>query len=350
MAHDAASTKVKIPEWITKDNTRNETTKEIRNIMLRYLFDCPDNVVSQKARRLINSAKLMDCDPTYLFALYELPQDKGVSFREFDNDEEAHVVLILSKVLFPISPDSHSNARQTINDSGNSGPEDKLGLNPKKDAISVTTSRCKPGLPQRRKIQIIEPNLWSVFIAQTGSTISYGGEKSEYSKMKFMPPLPPSKEEKGRPGDIANFYSSPQSKYTGKTSDKHSLARHRVVYYAQCNIAQLNAAQGLECLINMINTQSLAGTFYLNEIFNPFPTLEEAFSKLFSWSRQSFNFNLFVREWRGLRISHFKNDNVSWAIAVEKLYERASTLQDQLDDVRKHHQLLTEVLENAVQD
>ena len=183
-----------------------------------------------------------------------------------------------------------------------------------------------------------------------GSTISYPDEKSKYSKMKFIPPLPPSGKEKGRHGDIAKFYLSIQSKYTGKTSDNHSLAKHRVVYYAQCNIAQLNAAQGLECLINMINTQSLAGTFSLNEIFGQVPTLEEAFSKLFSWSRQSLNFNLFVQEWRGLRISHFQNDNVSWAIAMEKLYERASTLQDQLDDVHKHPQLLTEVLENAVQD
>ena len=169
MAHDEANTKVKIPEWITKDSTGNEAIKEIRNTMLRYLFDCPDNMMLQKARRLIDSPKLMDCNPTYLFALYELLQDKSVSFGEFDNDEEAPVVFILSKVLFLISPDSRSNASQTTKDSGNSGPEDKLGLNPKKDAIFglqsvVANQACSP----RRKIQIIEPNLWIVFLAPKG--------------------------------------------------------------------------------------------------------------------------------------------------------------------------------------
>ncbi len=148
-------------------------------------------------------------------------------------------------------------------------------------------------------------------------------------KQKSIPALPISRSEKGRPGVIAKFYSSPYSKYTGKTSDNHSLSRHQMVYYAQCNIAQLTASQGMEGLINMIDTQSLAGTFYLNEVYGQVQTLEEAFDKLFSWSRQSTEYNLFVREWRGLRITQFKNDNNSWASAMEKLYERASTLQDQ---------------------
>jgi len=94
----------------------------------------------------------------------------------------------------------------------------------------------------------------------------------------------------------AQFYSSSNSKYTGKTSDNQSLSRHQLVYYAQCNIAQLTASQGMECLINMIDTQSLAGTFYLNEMFGQVQTLEDAFDKLFAWSRQSTTYNLFIRE------------------------------------------------------
>ena len=136
----------------------------------------------------------------------------------------------------------------------------------------------------------------------------------------------------------------------GKKSDNHSLSRHQVVYYAQCNLAQLTAAQRLDCLINMIDTQSLGGRFYLNEVFRQVRDLEEAFDRPFAWSRQSMNYSLFVGEWRGFRIFHFKNDGNSWAAAMEKLYERATTLQDQLDDVHKHPALRIEVLESTVQD
>ena len=41
----------------------------------------------------------------------------------------------------------------------------------------------------------------------------------------------------------------------------------------------------------------------------------------------------FVREWRNLHISQFKTDGTSRYDALERLYERAVTLQDQLDDV-----------------
>ena len=51
-----------------------------------------------------------------------------------------------------------------------------------------------------------------------------------------------------------------------------------------------------------------------------------------------------------MRISQLKNDSNSWTSAMEKLYERASTLQYQLDEMHKYPQLLIEVLECAVQD
>ncbi len=162
--------------------------------------------------------------------------------------------------------------------------------------------------------------------------------------------LPLIRTDKDRAGDIAKFCQSTSAKYTGKTSDKQILSRHQVVYYAQFNIMQLTAAQGLDCLINMIDTQSLGGTFYFNGIVGQVRDLEEAFEKLFVWSRQSTNYNLFVREWIALKISHFKNDSIIWAAAIERLYGRPTTLLNELEDVHKHPVLLIKILGCAVQD
>ncbi len=100
----------------------------------------------------------------------------------------------------------------------------------------------------------------------------------------------------------------------------------------------------------MVDTQSLAGTFYLNEIDGKVRTLEETFDKLFKWSRHNSNHTVFLREWRSLQISQFKADGVTWLHAMERLYKRAVILLDQLDDVHKPPQLLSEVLQSAVQD
>ena len=129
----------------------------------------------------------------------------------------------------------------------------------------------------------------------------------------------------------------------------HSLARNQRVYYRQCSIARLNAAEGLECLVYMVDTQSLAGTFYFNEVDGHFSTLEEAFDKLFHWSTRNSNLSVFLREWRNLRIEDLKIGSVTWLEALERLYERAVILQDQLDEVHKP-QLLLEVVEMAAQD
>lgn len=54
----------------------------------------------------------------YLYALYELLKEKGVSFDEFGTDEEIHVESMLARVLFStiVSPECTSNARGRSND------------------------------------------------------------------------------------------------------------------------------------------------------------------------------------------------------------------------------------------
>ena len=99
----------------------------------------------------------------------------------------------------------------------------------------------------------------------------------------------------------------------------------------------------------MIDIHSLAGKFYLDYIDQQVDTLEEAFHKLYQWSRQNSNTHVYLQEWRTLNIADHKQDGVSWLQAMERLYERASKLQDLLDDAHRSPQLLLEALETAVE-
>ena len=88
----------------------------------------------------------------------------------------------------------------------------------------------------------------------------------------------------------------------------------------------------------------------MREILDKVSTLEEAFEKLFLWSRYSSQSALYLREWRNLSLSTLKSEAIPWKDAMENLYARASTLQDMIYEAHKHYQLFAEVLENAVQD
>ncbi len=120
-----------------------------------------------------------------------------------------------------------------------------------------------------------------------------------FSRARVIP-LPHTRLVKGRTGDISKYYSTQGSRYTGRASDRHSLARHQVVLYAQAHICELNAQEALQCLIMLIEPQSLAGSFYVRDIFQKVSTLEEAFDKVYQWDRHSSNLGETLREWRSL--------------------------------------------------
>ena len=84
---------------------------------------------------------------------------------------------------------------------------------------------------------------------------------SQFSRHHVIP-IPNSRPERGRPGDVAKYYSAPNSKFAGKFSDQNILSRHQGVLHKQCSIARLTADEGLECLVYMIDTQYLGGNFY----------------------------------------------------------------------------------------
>ncbi len=91
-------------------------------------------------------------------------------------------------------------------------------------------------------------------------------------------PLPQHRPGKGRTGDMAKYYSTPGSKYTGRACDENSLARHQAVYYAQAHICEFSAEEALNSLMVMFEPQSLAGSFCFKEIFQKSPlNLEAAF-------------------------------------------------------------------------
>ncbi len=89
---------------------------------------------------------------------------------------------------------------------------------------------------------------------------------------------------------------------------------------------------------------------YFKEIFQKVPNLEAAFEKLYLWDRHSSNHVGVLREWRNLKIAKFKTSTGDWATAMEKLYERATQLQDQLDHEHSYPSHLVEVLETAIRD
>ena len=100
----------------------------------------------------------------------------------------------------------------------------------------------------------------------------------------------------------------------------------------------------------MIEPHSIAGDFFFRKINGKAKTLEAAFDLLYEFDRNPTSIEAAVREWKNLKITQFKKPSNSWAAAMECLYERAIALQNQLDDIHQHPQLLIEILEQAVRD
>ena len=147
---------------------------------------------------------------------------------------------------------------------------------------------------------------------------------------------------------ISRYYSDVNNRYTGKSSEYQNLRKHHKLFYMQCNLANLTAQQGLSCLFYMIDINSIAGKFYLDNIDGKVSNLEEAFSRLFSWEAQSTDSQFYMSEWKNLNIMNYKNDVTTWLQAMEQTYERASQLQDLLPEEYKHPLHLLQCLESSV--
>ena len=88
----------------------------------------------------------------------------------------------------------------------------------------------------------------------------------------LVEPLPHQKRG-GRLKDFQMSYYSPTSKYTGKSTDRTSLARHQQVYYANANMWSLNAQEALDYLLLIFENHSIAGNYYWEYIRGKVGTL-----------------------------------------------------------------------------
>ncbi len=130
-------------------------------------------------------------------------------------------------------------------------------------------------------------------------------------------------------------------------SARDSLCRHQVVLYAQANLLQLTAKVGLGALWYMFVPNSIAHNYFFDHGFQPVSTLEAAF---FLWDRRGTDISGLLRQWRNLKITHFKTETVSWKEAMENFNERAVQVQSQLNPSNQDEGHLFEVLRSAIED
>ena len=107
---------------------------------------------------------------------------------------------------------------------------------------------------------------------------------------------------------------------------------------------------GIRNDIVMIDTHLLAGNFYFCHISDRASSLERAFDVLFWLPGSSSSHSESLRKWRNLRVAAFKTPTKTRERVIEKLFEAAQNLRDQLDDAHRHSQHLIKVLEPAIRD
>jgi len=90
-------------------------------------------------------------------------------------------------------------------------------------------------------------------------------QNSATSSFAPCDPLP-SHTQHSRPSDMSRYYNKDGATYTGKITDNGSLYTHKRKYYKYCRLARLNAREGLDCLVHMIEPGSMAYTYYIKPL------------------------------------------------------------------------------------
>ena len=114
----------------------------------------------------------MDCDSTYLHTLYEFLEAEGGSFDKFDDDEELHIVFLLSKVIFG----TYASHRPSIQASAGSLEPDNAGQR----KISVVAVDSGKSDSSSKKLSPDEPS------APFPSYLSPRGEPYKSSANPFL--------------------------------------------------------------------------------------------------------------------------------------------------------------------
>lgn len=186
---------------------------------------------------------------------------------------------------------------------------------------NYSTTSSRDDASDKRKSENIRNNVAN---AGVGSPTPSNPISGHFSRARVTPlPTRNGSGVHGRVGDLIKYYSSPNARYSGRPSDNQSLSMHHTAYYNQAHLYCLTADQALKALINMMEPQSLAAHFYFSEIIDKYPNLEVAFEKLYQWDRHHSTLDGLLRQWCQLNVSHFKTIDITWAKALEMLYERA---------------------------
>ena len=331
---------------------RKEGDQEVLDTinMIKELEDVEEIVATMKM--MISMDILFSASPIVLYYLHKLLLHERYIFRPTDStfikdifvdgfySKEAEAVASTGKTDEEI--EKAQKELESSNTTDNSGIESSLPLSKDEERRPGTNF----DMPEHRKHRgkVGQPN--TMYDGQVITPIA-----GHFSRA-IVYPLPEHnpKGVHGRIGDLVKYYSGPNTRYSGRPSANQSLAMHHATYYNQARLCTLTSKQALQSLICMMEPDSLASHFYHSEILDKVKSLEEAFDKLYIWDRHHTTLEGTLRKWRSLRVTQFKTAENTWSIAVERLYERATMMQGQLDVIHKHPFHLIEVLQDAIRD
>ena len=246
---------------------------------------------------MISIDTLNEASELLLFALHELLSTRIINFPVVSEAEsEVGLVYALKTFLYPITMSaSHSSMKNHFASNGDSAEKisqlmvepteaqnanDKFVLKMGKIRLiqghstdgtinfKARTNAGKPNSNQYEELFLNESFKKQNFfdkVQSSRSQIQKPRQKNLTIGSKFHRPLiePLSNQKRGgRLKDFQMRHYSPTSKYTGKSTDRTSLARHQQVYYANANICGLNAQEAFDHLLLMFENQSITGNYY----------------------------------------------------------------------------------------
>jgi len=296
----------KLPPRFVEVEPFHANDKIIRAAILFHLVDASEADILMSTVSNIPYNAITCSSPPYLYTLYKLIRAKRPGFPEMTKQEaEDGLAMFLGKHLYPSSfakeqsllnkvpshfsndqslasgssppnnsvletPTRHSNAE---NVSGNNLSTPRIALGPAEDGSIGFQNRSHPRAPIQPAQTIHHENARPAY--RHPNRQGRNDTRNDYERMR----------DDGR--DLARYPHE-------VIPENQSLARHQEQFYSFANMCGLNAQQGLDHLLIMIQPDSLAHSFYFSDI--------------------------------------------------------AQRLQDQLDDIHRHPVLLLEVLEEAVKE
>jgi len=310
----------KLPPRFVEVEPFHANDKIIRAAILFHLVDASEADILMSTVSNIPYNAITCSSPPYLYTLYKLIRAKRPGFPEMTKQEaEDGLAMFLGKHLYPSSfakeqsllnkvpshfsndqslasgssppnnsvletPTRHSNAE---NVSGNNLSTPRIALGPAEDGSIGFQNRSHPRAPIQPAQTIHHENARPAYrhpnrqgrndtrndyermrddgrdLARYPHEVIQQPRNSTFHRANIIPL--PRHREGGKPKDMNSFYNN-RPKFSGRASENQSLARHQEQFYSFANMCGLNAQQGLDHLLIMIQPDSLAHSFYFSDI------------------------------------------------------------------------------------